>query len=128
MLLDKRFYKIYADKLGYLRNKLERDITHQIGEYIEKYKDIDISSFINFIGNNEQMSNYISEVISINHKESIDEKEFCDILSAVIKCIDEEEIKELKIQIKNEQDVAKKIELIEKLTELKKGSGNNEGN
>ncbi|MBR4231056.1 MAG: DNA primase [Bacilli bacterium] len=128
MLLDKRFYKVYADKLGYLRNKLERDITHQIGEYIEKYKDIDISSFISFIGNNEEMANYISEVIAINHKESIDEKEFCDILSAVIKCIDEEEIKELKIKIKNEQDVAKKIELIEKLTELKKGSGNNEGN
>ena len=128
MLLDKRFYKVYADKLGYLRNKLERDITHQIGEYIEKYKDIDISSFISFIGNNEEMANYISEVIAINHKESIDEKEFCDILSAVIKSIDEEEIKELKIKIKNEQDVAKKIELIEKLTELKKGSGNNEGN
>ena len=128
MLLDKNFYKIYADKLGYLRNKLERDITHQIGEYIEKYKDIDISSFISFIGNNEEMTGYISEVIAINHKESIDEKEFCDILSAVIKCIDEEEIKELKIKIKNEQDVAKKIELIEKLTELKKGSGNNEGN
>ena len=128
MLLDKKFYKIYADKLGYLRNKLERDITHQIGEYIEKYKDIDISSFISFIGNNEEMTGYISEVIAINHKESIDEKEFCDILSAVIKCIDEEEIKELKIKIKNEQDVAKKIELIEKLTELKKGSGNNEGN
>lgn len=128
MMLDKKFYKIYADKLGYLRNKLERDITHQIGEFIEKYKDIDISSFISFIGNDEKMANYISEVISINHKESIDEKEFCDILSAVIKCIDEEEIKELKIKIKNEQDVAKKIELIEKLTELKKGSGNNEGN
>ena len=128
MLLDKRFYKIYTERLGYLRNKLERDITHQIGEYLNKYHDIDISSFISFIGNNEEMSNYISEVISTNFKESIDEKEFCDILSAVIKCIDEEEIKELKIKIKNEQDVAKKIELIEKLTELKKGSGNNEGN
>ena len=128
MLLNKDFYKIYMERLGYLRTKLERDVVNQIGEYINKYGNIDISSFISFIGNNEEASNYVSEVISINRKESIDEKEFCDILSAVIKCIDEEEIKELKIKIKNEQDVARKIELIEKLTELKKESGNNEGN
>ena len=128
MLLDKNYYKIYMDKLGYLRNKKERDTVGLIGSFINKYGNIDLSSFIDFILEYDDIPEYVNEIITENFKESIDEKEFYDILDAVIKCIDEEEIKELKDQIKKENDINKKIELIERLTELKKGSGNNEGN
>ena len=56
-------------------------------------------------------------------KDDIAEKEFYAILSTVSKCLDEQEIKELKIAIKNEQDVNRKVELMQKLTKLKRGSG-----
>ncbi len=128
MLLDASYYKIFMEKLGFLREKKERDTVHLIGDYINKYHEISIASFIDYVVNDEEISNYVNEIIMANNKENIDTKEFCDILSAVIKCIDEEEIKELKFKIKNELDVAKKIELMERLTELKKGSGINEGN
>ena len=128
MLLDKRYYYIYMDRLGYLREKKEREIVSLIGSFISKYNDISISSFIDYVIDNDNISNYLNEIMAISYKESIDENEFCDILDAVIKCIDEEEIKDLKQMIKNEQDIAKKVELIEKLAELKKGSENNERN
>ena len=128
MLLNKKYYEIYMDKLGYLREKMQRDTVALIGSYINKNNNIDISGFIDFVINYEQISDYINEILSNNNYETVAEKEFYDILNTVCKCIDEEEIKELKLKIKNEKDVNKKVELIEKLTEIKKGCGNNEGN
>lgn len=127
MLFNKDFYNIYMDKLGYLRYKWERDMASLIGTYIKKYNNIDLSGFIDYIMPNEEVSKHIDDIIALNDEIIDDKQGFCDILNAVSKIIDEEEIKDLKMQIKEEKDVNKKIALIEKLTELKKGSGNNEG-
>lgn len=128
MLLNKDYYRIYMSQLGYLKNKIERDTVHMIGSYINKYNDISISGIIDYTINDENISEFINKVMCFGNKETVEEIEFYGILNTVSKAMDEEEIKELQIAIKNEQDVAKKIELIEKLTELKKGCGNNEGN
>lgn len=128
MLLNKDYYEIYNDKLGYLLNKIERDVVSLIGSYISKYNKIDISGFIDYIITYDDISDYVNEIITNNDYEISTKEEFCDILSAVIKSIDEEEIKDLKEKIKNETDESKKIILMNKLTELKKGSGNNERN
>lgn len=128
MLINKDFYKIYMDKLGYLKNKDEVDTSIMIGGYIKKHGNIDISGFLDYIINQENVSNYVTKVLSTNLKENIDVKEFCDILDTVLKCINEEEILDLQDRIKKENDIAKKISLINELTKLKKGCGNNEGN
>ncbi|MBE6148712.1 MAG: DNA primase [Firmicutes bacterium] len=128
MLLNKEYYRVYMNELGYLKNKVERDTVSLIGSYIKQNNTIDISGFIDYIISYEQISDYVNDILMHAREETLAEKEFYDILNTVCKCIDEEEIKELKIKIKNEQDVAKKVELIAKLTELKKGCGNNEGN
>ncbi|MBQ6841029.1 MAG: DNA primase [Bacilli bacterium] len=128
MLLNKDYYGIYMKELGYLKNKVERDTISLIGSYIKKNDGIDISGFIDYIIEYDAISEFVNNILMKAHEETLAENEFYDILNTVSKCIDEEEIKELKIKIKNEQDIAKKVELIAKLTELKKGCGNNEGN
>ena len=127
MLTNKDYYLIYQNKLGFLRNKIERDTVALIGSYIKKNNDIDIAGFIDYTINYEDVANYLQKILGEKHVENLEENDFYDIVETVSKCIDEEDIKELKIQIKNEQDVAKKLELIERLTEIKKGCGNNEG-
>jgi len=116
------------DKLGYLKNKVERDTVSLIGSYIHTHDDINLSGFFDFIIEYDDVSNQVNDILMHIHGEPLEENEFYDILKTVCKCIDEDEIKELKNKIKNEQDEARKVELIEKLTELKKGCGNNEGN
>ncbi|MBE6156018.1 MAG: DNA primase [Firmicutes bacterium] len=128
MMLNKNFYRIYMDKLGYLKNKVERDTVSLIGSYIHTHDDINLSGFFDFIIEYDDVSNQVNDILMHIHGEPLEENEFYDILKTVCKCIDEDEIKELKNKIKNEQDEARKVELIEKLTELKKGCGNNEGN
>lgn len=128
MLTNKDYYKIYLKELGFLINKVERDTVSLIGSYIKKNNDIDISGFIDFVIDYDAVSEYLNNILTNAREETIAEKDFYDILNIVSRSIDEIEIKELKQKIKNEQDIAKKVELISKLTELKKGCGNNEGN
>lgn len=128
MLLNKKFYKIYSSKLGYLEGKIEKDTAVSIGGYIKKHGDINIADFINYVAEHEQITEYVSNVISENDKEDIEEKEFCDILSTVSKCIEEKEINRLKKEIKEEKDIDRKVKLVEKLANLKKGVIYNERN
>lgn len=128
MLMNKDYYRIYMNELGYLKNKVERDTVSLIGSYIKANNNIDISGFIDYVIEYDDVSDFVNSILMNVSEDALAEKEFYGILNTVLKCIDEEEIKELKIKIKNEQDIAKKVELIAKLTELKKGCGNNERN
>ena len=128
MLLDKEFYRIYSINLGYLNNKIECDVVSMINAYIKKNNDISIAGFLDYVEVYPEIKEYVLKVISVNNLETLEKKDFCGILDAVIKCINDEEIKKLKNEIKNEVDVSRKLELMKKLTELKKGSGMNERN
>ncbi len=128
MLLNKDFFRIYLNELGYLLNKEERDLVSLIGGFIKKFNTINIADFISYTMEHEKLSEYLDDIIANNTKEEVTEKEFYDILDTVSLCINEEEIKKLKNQIKEESDIDKQMKLMEKLTELKKGCGNNERN
>lgn len=128
MLLNKNYYKIYTKQLGYLENKVESDTAISIGGYIKKHGDINIADFISYVSEYEQITNFVTNVISENTADFIEEKEFCDILDIVSKCMEEKEIKRLRKEIIEEKDIDKKIKLVEKLAVLKKGSDNNERN
>lgn len=128
MILNKDYYKIYNDKLGYLLNQDEIDTVMMIGGYIKKHNDISLSGFLDYIVSQENVYNYVNNIMVNNFKETIDEKEFYGILSTVLNCMNEKEIADIKEKIKKETDIDKKVSLIQKLTELKKGCGNNEGN
>lgn len=128
MLLDKNYYKIFLDKLGYLNTKIQRDILNMIDAYIRKKDSISIAEFLDYVEPYEEIRNYIEETITSSRQEVIAEKDFYAILKTVSQCINEEEIKKIKDEIKKTNDVNKKLELIEKLAKLKRGSGLNERN
>ncbi len=126
MLLHKEYYQIFMNKLGYLDNKIERETVSLIGSYIKKNNNIDIAGFIDFIVKYDKISEYVNGVISSLKVGDIGEAEFVKLLGIMSRCIDDNEIKAIKEQIKNENDMNKKIELIARLTELKKDVGKNE--
>ncbi len=128
MLLHKEYYQIFMNKLGYLGNKVERETVALIGSYIKQNNNIDIAGFIDFIVKYDKISEYVNGVISSLKVGDMSEEEFIRLLDIMAKCIDDNEIKNLKEQIKIENDMNKKLELLSKLTELKKDVGKNEGN
>jgi len=132
MLTNKEYYKIYLQELGYLLNKIERDIVNLIGSYIKTHNNIDISGFIDYVIKYDNISEFLNSILISVREEVVTKEEFYDILYAVSRTIDEIELKKLKDKISSEQDVAKKIELMNKFADLKakkeEGCGNNEGN
>lgn len=132
MLTNKEYYRIYLNELGYLINKVERDTVNLIGEYIRLNNNIDISGFIDFVIKYDGVSELVNNVLTSSNEQVVTKEEFYDILNAVSKTIDDIELKELKEKISREQDVAQKVELMNKFVKLKarieEGCGNNEGN
>ena len=131
LLINKEYYPIYFKELGYLIEKTQRDTVNLIGQYIKLHNDIDISGYLDYVRNYPHVVEYVNKVLINNYEENVPKEEFCDILVAVSKCIDEIELAEIKQMIKKEQDIALKVELINKFTKLKarmeEGSGNDEG-
>ena len=120
MMLDNKYITIYKNKLGYFKEKIERVVASEIVYYNSEHENINIADFITYITNNEEISNYVSNIISENKNTSDSVSEFNDCVDAVLKILKEDEIKELKSKITKELDMDKKVELMNKLMELKK--------
>lgn len=120
MMLDNKYITIYKNKLGYFKEKIERVVASEIVYYNSEHENINIADFITYITNNEELSNYVSNIISENKNTSDSVSEFNDCVDAVLKILKEDEIKELKSKIVKELDMDKKVELMNKLMELKK--------
>ena len=120
MMLDNKYITIYKNKLGYFKEKIERVVASEIVYYNSEHENINIADFITYITNNEEISNYVSKIISENKNTTDSVSEFNDCVDAVLKILKEDEIKELKSKIVKELDMDKKVELMNKLMELKK--------
>ena len=120
IILDNKYITIYKNKLGYFKEKIERVVASEIVYYNSEHENINIADFITYITNNEEISNYVSNIISENKNTSDSVSEFNDCVDAVLKILKEDEIKELKSKIVKELDMDKKVELMNKLMELKK--------
>ncbi len=120
MMLDNKYITIYKNKLGYFKEKIERVVASEIVYYNSEHENINIADFITYITNNEELSDYVSNIISENKNTTDSVSEFNDCVDAVLKVLKEDEIKELKSKITKELDMNKKMELINRLTEIKK--------
>ena len=120
MLKDSSVIKMVENRVGYFPTKNIRELSNEIIYYFHKYGIISIADFISYITPEENITNFVSEIISENNNTVISLEEFNSCVDAILKILKKDEIQELKEKIKNEFDVNKKLELITKLTNLKK--------
>lgn len=120
MLMDNKFISIYKNKLGYLKERMERVLASEIVYYSSNNGGIDIADFTTYIMNNPECFAFLETILGENSATEVDDKEFDVCIDAILKIYKNDEIEELKLKIKNEMDVSKKLELMTKLTEIKK--------
>ncbi len=125
MMNSKIFVKLYQTKLGLFPTKEHRAIANEIVYYVEKNKTINLADFISY-AENTKLKQEIMAIISNEKDTNITEESMLELLEIIRKKIKKEEIKKLKEDIKTEWDVNKKVALLEKIAELKKGSVENE--
>ena len=120
MMTDSKYIRIYKERLGYLKNKIERIIVTQIVYYSNSYKEINIADFTSFIQNDPELHQKVIEIIKDVDEENINMEEFNKCLDVIQKELKKEEIQELKKEIEKEIDPDKKMDLLKKLVEIKK--------
>lgn len=128
MMDNPAYISIYKNRLGYFKEKIERMLASEIVYYNNEHGSINAADFTNFIRDSKELYEKVNFLVSSNIERGITEEEFNNCIDIVLDEYLKSEIREIKEKIKNELDVNKKIALIAKLTELKKGSVENEGN
>ena len=120
MMCDPTYITIYKNRLGYFKEKKERMLASEIVYYNTVHNNINIADFLTYMMPQEELFAFINEIISENNNTIVSLDEFNSCVDVVLKILKKDEIVELKEKIKQELDVNKKLELIAKLTELKK--------
>ncbi len=120
MMLDSKYIRIYKERLGYLKNKIERIIFSQIVYYNNSYNDINIADFTSFIQDNEEINAKVMDIIAENQVNEVNMTEFNKCIDVIHAELKKEEIKKLKTMLQNELDVNKKVEILAKIAEMKK--------
>ena len=127
MMNDIKYIKIYQNNLGYFMDKTYRQIANEIVYYSEKNKEINQADFISYISKNEELYKMVLEIID-TEDDILDQEELYKIIRVIDDKNRELQIKKLKVDLKEEMDMAKKMAIAEKITEIKKGSVIDESN
>ena len=120
MMVDSKYIVIYKRRLGYFKEKEKRMLASEIVYYNSEHNNINIADFTTYIMPQKNLFNLVNEIVNENIHTIINEDEFNACIDVILKSIKVDEIKELKEKIKKEMDISKKIDLITKLTNLKK--------
>lgn len=120
MLRDPNAILVYQNNVSYLSFKNLNLLALKILEFYEKNGYINVTDFTVFLEDDESLINEVLKIDSIKLPDKVD----VNVIKEYIKTIDDgiikKEIKNIKEKISVEQDVAKKVILLEKLAMLKK--------
>lgn len=122
MMNDYKYIKGFKNKLGYIKTPIYRDISNDIIYYAEKNKDISVSDFLTYVKLENANVSEINEIISYCKYEEFSDDFFETCIENAKKVAISDEIKKLKIAMKQEINEERKLEILKKITELKKGS------
>ena len=122
MINDSKYIKSYLKNLGFIEDKKYRLIASEIIYYYEVNNTINIADFITY-SEKSKIKEEIMSVINSFHSDIINDNIFIDSINFIKKKTKDNEIKELKKELKNTMDEHKKEELLQKIVNLKVGSG-----
>jgi len=115
MMNNSLFITIYKKKLGFFKNKIERIIASEIVYYNNEFNNINMASFLNFVMNNNEIYDKVMEIVSKNNLEEIQIDEFEECIKVILEEKNKDEIKNLKVKMKQETDINKKEEILKKI-------------
>ena len=92
---------------------------NEIEYYYNKYGEISLSSFINYIHDKPELLNKLNEIISYIKKDEYTSEEINDYIMVVNRYLRKEKIKNLEKELHSEFDPIKKAEILKKIMEVK---------
>ncbi len=120
MLNGKEYIEEYQKKLGFFSDPIEREIANEIVYYYQNNNSITPADFISYVNDKETIKEKVMNIVSNGIEDEISIETMDEYIAKVDKMMVKNEIKRLKIELKNETDQAKKIKILDRITELKR--------
>jgi len=120
MMNGLEFIEEYKNKIGYFADEVYREIANEIIYYADVNKDITVADFITYVSDKDSIREKVMEIVNESASDDIDLEIMDDYIQAILKVMTKNEIKRLKLLMKNELDVDKKMKLAMQIAELKK--------
>ncbi len=126
LISDSKYINIFSEEVGYFADKDCREIFNDIKFFNKNNKNGSMADLIAYFGSSNDHYDDIIRVISENENLEPSYDGFYELLVLLKHQNTNLEIKELKNNIKNEKDINKKMELLNQLAKIKKGSVDND--
>ena len=126
MMNDGKFIKEYEAKLGFFDDEVRRAIANEIVYYYGKEKKINIADFITYASSKDEIKEEVMRIVNdCNIEDELTIEAMDEYIDVVNKVLTTREIKKLKEDIKKELDESKKMKMLARMAELKRGSVDN---
>lgn len=128
LMNDKKYLVIFNKQLGFLKTREERELISEIEHFIKIYGKINFADFMSYAENMSNIKSLVNTIISssdIRFDEELNENIFLEYIEGIKKLNDKESFNKIKEAQKSEVDINKKIEMINEMVKIKKGSVKN---
>ena len=120
IMSDIKYLTIFNNRVGYFKEKRERELYNEVIYYARKNKKVDIAGMTSFVSQFPEYNEMMNDIMKDIDFDNMNEDLFMEYLNYFDKYLKQEHIKDIKKKIKEEIDINRKVELINELTKLKK--------
>ena len=120
MMNGEEYIQEYQKKLGFFSEPLYREIANEIVYFCNSNGEITVADFITYVLNKSEIKDKVMEIVNDSVNDDVTIEAMDEYILAVSKVMTKNEIKRLKILMKNELDVDKKMKIAMQIAELKK--------
>ena len=120
MMNGEKYIRLYQKKLGFFSEPIYREIANEIVYFCEANGAITVADFITYIVDKNEIKDKVMEIVNDSVNDEVTIEAMDEYIEAVSKVMVKNEIKRLKILMKNELDVDKKMKIAMQIAELKK--------
>lgn len=120
MMNGEEYVQEYQKKLGFFQETVYREIANEIVYFVEHNNDITVADFITYVSDKDTIRDKVMEIVNEAINDEVSLEVMDDYIQAISKEMNKNEIKRLKLLMKNELDVDKKMKIAMQIQELKK--------
>lgn len=120
MMNGEEYIDLYQRKLGFFSDPIYREIANEIVYFSNINGTITVADFITYVTDKSEIKDKVMEIVNDSVNDEVTLEAMDDYIGAVSKVMTKNEIKRLKILMKNELDVDKKMKIAMQIAELKK--------
>lgn len=124
MINDNNMILYYFNNLSYLPNDTERKLASEIVLFYKKFNSFNLSDFIIYLEDKKELINLVVDISDLKYTEDELNDNIDNYFDVIKESLYNNQIKKLTSELKNESNSVKKIEIAQRIVDLKMKESN----